>query len=89
MEQIKDPKKLDAQCKIKISRWVDLHSDECKIMDDNYALTKKMYKMLFGKEMFVDFSGRIWGGGRDGFYPFHFEYNGALVGYKISKLASN
>jgi hypothetical protein len=87
------PKELDEQSKIRIDRWIDVESTECKELDDNYALTKKMIRMLHDKEpayLFTDTHGRLWGRGEDNsFYPFHFEYGKKLIGYRLSKKAAN
>jgi hypothetical protein len=87
------PDELDKQVTVQISRWIELYSEECRMIDDNYDFTMKLVKMLLLKEpayLFTDSSGRIFGKGQDGtFYPFHTEYQGKLVGYKISKRAAN
>jgi hypothetical protein len=87
------PKDLDAQSKIMIDEWIDVDSDEVRSMDDNYALTKKMIRMLHDKEpayLFTDSLGRLFGKGEDGFYyPFHFEYGKKLIGYRLSTKAAN
>ena len=86
------PKQLDAQSRIIVDRWVDLYSDECKVMDDNYQFTMQCVKLGFQEPAYlaVDFFGRIWGKGTDNIYhPFHFEYKNKLIGYKISKKAAN
>ena len=86
------PQELDAQSKIKIDRWIDVDSEECRDKDDNYAFTKKCIKLGFQEQayLFTDLHGRIWGKGQDGyFYPFHFEYGKKLIGYRLSKKAAN
>lgn len=86
------PKELDAQSKIQIFKWIEFESEECKGIDDNYALTKKMIKLGFQEPayFFTDSLGRIFGRGIDNyFYPFHFEYKGKLIGYRLSKKAVN
>ncbi len=87
------PKDLDAQSKIMIDEWIDVDSERCKEIDDDYLLTKKMVRLLYAKEpayLFTDSLGRLFGKGEDGFYyPFHTEYNGKLIGYKLSKMAAN
>lgn len=83
---------LDEQSLVKIDRWVDIDSDECKVMDDDHDFTKKVQRMGFQDPpfLFTDSDGRIWGKGEgDRFYPFHFEYGKKLIGYRISKKASN
>lgn len=92
-ELILTPNQLDLQSKIVINRWLDVDSAECREIDDNYSLTKKMIKMLHETEpkyLFTDTLGRLWGKGEDGYcYPFHFNYGKELVGYRISRKASN
>jgi len=87
------PSELDKQSKIKIDRWIDLYSEECRMLDENYNFTMKIVKMLLLKEpafLFSDLTGRLWGKGENEiFYPFHFEYGNKLIGYKISKRAAN
>lgn len=86
------PKELDFQSEVKINRWIDIDSEECKLLDDNIEFTKKVLKIGFGKEPFfiLDKEGRIWGKSDNGkYYPFHFEYGKQLIGYRISKKASN
>ena len=87
-----NPKELDAQSRINIDSWVDVDSELCKEIDDNYPLTKKMLKLGFKEPAFLatDSLGRVWGKGEDQYwYPFHFEYNGKLIGYRLSKKAAN
>lgn len=86
------PKELDAQSSIKIDRWVDLESEECKEMDDTYTFTKKCIRIGFEDGwMLVDSLGRIWGKGSGStiYFPFHFEFGKKLIGYRLSKQAAN
>lgn len=87
------PQELDAQCKVKIDRWIEIGSEEWRDLDDNPAFTKKILRLgLHHSEpfLFTDTLGRIWGKGNDGtFYPFHFEYGNKLLGYRIAALALN
>jgi hypothetical protein len=84
------PKELDDQCKIKIDKWIDLYSEECRELDSDYQLTLKWFKILQGETLFTDRDGRLWGRGKDGYlYPFHFEYGKKLIGYRISARAAN
>ncbi len=87
------PSELDAQSKIKISRWIDVESAECKKIDDNYALTKRIIRMLYEQEpayLFTDQNGRLWGRGEDNlFYPYHFTYGKKFIGFRLSKKAAN
>lgn len=87
------PKELDSQSKILIDEWLDVDSQRCKDIDDDYALTKKMIRMLHDKEpqyLSTDQNGRLWGRGEDGYYyPFHFEHNKKLIGLRLSKKAAN
>jgi len=85
-------KELDAQSKIKIDRWIDIDSEECKELDDNHSLTKRWLKLGFEEPayFFADSLGRVWGKGVDGiYYPFHFNKGKILIGYRLSKMAAN
>jgi hypothetical protein len=87
-----DPKVLDQQSTTPIDRWVDLHSQECKEMDDFHRFTIKVFETgrMAPATLHLDALGRIWmlsGNGR--FYPFHFEYQGKMIGYRIVAQASN
>lgn len=71
------PEQLDAQSAIKIDKWVDLESEDAKLMDDNRDLTKKMLRIGFEEGvMITDSDGRVWGHDPKGgpWFPFHFEY---------------
>jgi hypothetical protein len=91
------PKEYDLQNKVDINRWIDIDSAEAELLDDNREFTKKCIKLGFEDGgpsnppfLFLDFSGRIWGKGKDNsFYPFHLEYGKQLIGLKISKKALN
>lgn len=86
------PAYLDSQSKVAISRWVDVDSEECRDIDDDYAFTKKILKNGFADPpfLFTDRLGRIWGKGNAGeFWPLHFEYGSKLIGYRLSKKAAN
>lgn len=86
------PKELDAQSKIHIDKWLDVDSEEVKSMDDNYAFTKQCIRLGFVEPAFfaVDSLGRIWGRGEDNrYYPFHFNKGKELIGYRLSKKATN
>lgn len=86
------PAQLDAQCPVKIDRWVDVHSDECKVIDDDlHWFTLKCMKIGFEDGwMFTDSLGRLWGKGKDNkLFPYHTEYGKELVGYRISARAAN
>ena len=84
------PKELDQQCRIKISRWVDIFSQECREMDNDHQLTIKWFKLLQGDTLLTDRDGRVWGKGKDNYwYPFHFEYGKSLIGYRVSARAAN
>jgi hypothetical protein len=87
---IPSPQELDRQCKISIDRWVDIYSEDCKLMDSDHQLTVKWFKMFLNDALFVDTKGRIFGKGKDGsWYPYHFEYGKQLIGYKLSAMAAN
>lgn len=83
-------KQLDSQCKVKITRWIDIDSEECAMLDPDIALAKKWAKLLMPDgSLFTDSEGRIWGKGKEGYYPFHFEVGNKLYGYRMSKKATN
>jgi hypothetical protein len=84
------PKELDAQSKIRIDEWVDVESERCKEIDDDYALTKRIVKMLYPEYLFTDTLGRLWGRGEDNlFYPYHFTYGKKQIGFRLSNKAAN
>jgi hypothetical protein len=86
------PKQLDKQSKVKIDRWIEVGSEEWRMMDDNTDFTNKCIRLGFQKPpfLFTDSMGRIWGkGSQEGYYPFHFEYGKQLIGYRMSKKAAN
>jgi hypothetical protein len=87
------PKQLDNQSLIRIDRWIDVDSVECRKLDDNYKLTKRIIRDLYEQEpasLFTDSLGRFWDKGVNGIYfPYHFEYGKKLIGYRMSKKAAN
>jgi hypothetical protein len=98
---VRSPEELDAQSPVKISRFIDIDSQECKEMDEDRAFTKKLILMGFegnGPDdppfMYLDKNGRIWGRNPKNpsspHYPLHFTSpRGELIGYKMSKKAAN
>lgn len=86
------PKQLDAQALVHIHRWVDVHSEECRMMDDDHKLTLRIIRMGFQEPpfLFTDSDGRLWGKGENGYlYPFHMEYGSQLIGFRLPKKAAN
>jgi hypothetical protein len=87
------PKQLDAQNPIKIDRWLDLHSDECRSIDDNREFTLHCLKLGMREPafLFTDSRGYLWGSGKEPgkYYPFHLEHGNKLIGLKLSTKASN
>jgi len=90
------PDELKAQCPVKINRWIDLDSEDARMLDPDRGLTKKFLKIgMEGGLLFIAKNGEVWGKGRDGVYfPFHFELEqegrkSKLIGYRICKKASN
>ena len=85
------PAVLDQQSEVKIDKWIDINSEECKDKDDNLKLTKSWLKM--GVEdgyLQADRLGRIWGKGKEGkFYPYHLEYGKKLYGIRLAVVAAN
>ncbi len=85
---------LDAQSPVKIDRWIDVDSEECKDMDETPDFTRKIMRIGFEDGwLFTDLQGRIWGHAKNEengpFFPFHFEWGSQLIGYRISKRAAN
>jgi hypothetical protein len=80
---------LDKQSPVKIDKWLDLNSEECKQKDPDPLLTKKWLKI--GAEagfLFVDSLGRIWGRGKDNiFYPYHFDIGNKNYGFRLANMA--
>jgi hypothetical protein len=86
------PQELDRQAKIIVDEWLEVESDLCRQMDDNYLLTKKIIKLGFQEPayLFADSNGRLWGRGEDDhYYPFHFIVEDKVIGYRLSKKAAN
>ena len=73
---------LTKQSPVKIDKWLDIDSEECKDKDPDIALTKKWLKIGFeDKFLFTDEQGCIWGRGKEGrFFPYHFDYGKKLYG---------
>ncbi len=83
------PTELDKQSLLKIDKWLDIDSEECKDKDPDYALTKRFLRIL-KDDLFTDKLGRIWGRGEDSrFYPFHFNIGKKLYGFRVAKKAAN
>lgn len=87
------PQELESQSAIKINRWVEVHSQECKDIDsDLHWFTLKCIKIGFEDGyMITDSLGRIWGRNTTTgeYYPFHTEYGKELIGYRLSSKAAN
>lgn len=86
------PAALDAQSKIKVHRWIELGSEEWRMLDETPEFTKRIVHLGFQEPayLFTDLNGRIWGKGEDGYYyPFHFNKGTTIIGYRISKRAAN
>lgn len=90
---IPSPKELDAQSRVKIDKWIDLDSEECRELDENYKETKRWYRLLSVEPAYLqtDSDGRIWGRSeKEGvWFPFHFDRYGKNYGYRLSKRAAN
>lgn len=91
---IPSPKELDNQASVKIKRWIDIHSEECRMKDQNQKTAIKWMRLLMaspGPALFTDSNGRLWGKGKEGgYFPYHFEdENHNLYGYRLSKNAFN
>lgn len=85
------PNELDKQSEIKIVKWLDIGSEECKDNDPDVALAKKWLKMgAEDKFLFVDRLGRIWGRASSGsFFPYHFNVGDKNYGYRLAINAAN
>lgn len=85
------PAELDRQSRVRIDRWLDVESQECRDLDDMPDFTRQCLRAgADGGFMFVDVLGRIWGRGTGGyFYPFHFEHGSKLYGYRLASTALN
>lgn len=76
-------KDVEKNSKIKIDRWIDINSAEFKKTDKYPAFTKRTLELGLGSFLFTDELGRIWAKGTDCYYPFHDEYKGENIGYRI------
>lgn len=86
------PKQLDAQSPVRIHRWLDIDSEECRAQDEtNQNARKWLRQQMESGFMFLDSDGRVWCKHRDKpeYYPYHFESGSSLIGYRISKKAAN
>lgn len=86
------PKELDEQSTIHVDRWIDVYSEECRMMDDNHKFTRHIMKVGFQDPpfLFIDSAGRVWGKGNSpNYYPFHMEYGSQLIGFRLPKKAAN
>jgi hypothetical protein len=85
------PSILDEQSEVKIDKWIDINSEECKDKDDNLPLTKKWLKWgIEDNFLFADRNGRVWGKGNEGkYYPYHLEYGKKLYGIRLAQVAAN
>lgn len=86
------PAQLDAQSPVRMSEWIDIHSERARQIDDMYSITLKWMRIAVeGNILFADRLGRLWGKtDKVGIYsPYHFEYGASLIGYRVSAQASN
>ena len=95
------PAQLDKQSPVKIDRYIDVNSAESKLLDEYRTYTGDGCDLLNVKKLllwaldsgmlFLDSSGRIWGNKQnsDEKYPLHFESGDKLIGYRVSKKATN
>jgi hypothetical protein len=84
------PAQLDQQCQVSIHEWLDINSDKARQLDEYYFCTKRWLRFgVEGGVMFIDKLGRVFGKGKDGYYPYHFEYKNKLYGYRIAVRAAN
>ena len=84
------PQQLDQQSPVKIERWLDIDSEECCAKDPDIALTKKWLRIgLEDKFLFLDTYGRVWGKGKEKYYPYHFNIGPKNYGFRVAKKAAN
>ena len=85
------PADLDKQSPIKIDKWLDIDSEECKEKDPDRALSKKWMKICMEDGfLFTDSLGRVWGRGETGVcFPYHFNVGKRLYGFRVSAKAAN
>lgn len=87
------PRELDSQSPVKISRWIEVHSQECIDIDDGlHAFTLECIEALSERgKMFIDSMGRIWARWDENglYHPFHTNHGKELVGYRLSSKAAN
>jgi hypothetical protein len=92
------PKDLDKQSEISIHRWVEIGSEEHRLLDDDPVFTNKILRMGLRDSpneaafLCYDSNGRIWSANPNDngkYYPFHFESGSRCYGYRNSKFASN
>ena len=91
------PAALDAQSEVHIDRYVDMGSEEARMLDEDPDLTKKFFKIgVEAGALRIDSNGRVWGLNKttEVFYPFHTESVSEsgitkLIGFRIAKKASN
>lgn len=86
-------KDLDAQCTVKIERWIDPRSDEAQSMFDDLKLTEKFLRIGFQDPAFmiVDEKGRVWTRASESgkYYPFHDQFGDKNYGYRLPEKAAN
>jgi hypothetical protein len=92
------PAALDAQSEIKIDRWVDLGSEDQRMIDEDPAFTQKCLRIgLEGGVLSFDSGGRVWGYNKQNgkYYPLHTEFHRVpgqspmLIGFRQPKKAAN
>ena len=88
---IPSPKELDTQSPVQIDKWLEMDSEECRDLDSDYEVTKKIMKIGFDSgAMAYDSSGRVWGQGTSvRWYPLHFIRRNKKYGYRLAKKAAN
>lgn len=73
-----------------IKKWVDLYSDELKMMvNDHKAIHTMIRSMIKDNHVYVDAHGRIWSYSFGSYSPVHIEYGKNKYGIRLIKAASN
>jgi len=86
------PSELDKQSPIKIDKWLNIDSEECREKDPDHSLTKKWLRIgLEDKFLFTDSQGRLWGRGKQSnqYFPYHFNVGEKLYGFRLAATAVN
>lgn len=80
------PSEFENQSPIKINKWIDIGSEEHRMLDPDYKLAISWFKMLTKSgDLVTDSLGRIWGKSKNNnWYPYHFNIGKINYGYRQS-----